>query len=411
MRLHPEDYLFNGWEDMYDGVICNPPYASFWCFKKKDYALEEIQSHMGINLSGLSNTYVLFILKSLYQLGKNGRAAYIIPAEFLNADYGKEVKEYIVKSRMLKNIIKFKDNTGIFKSALTTTCILLFSMENNSEPVELIKLDNPEKLGELTVGAAAPVNGREGKSILNPESHNRTIKKVITADKLIPDEKWRVYFYTKSGTRYKNLAPFSRYARAVRGIATGSNSYFIFNKTKQAKYGIPDRFFMPCISKSYMADIPFFTEEQYAKLLDSGKNILLFNGQKNNEEHVKKYIKTGEDGEINRKYLLTSFHCIYLKGYAADRSDIFFAYLLTNTALEIFESNAREYGKGLKKLEPNDLNNSRIINLEKIDEKSERTVMKIYSSYRISVLSGESDNTLSGDLNDLNDIFLKIVKG
>ncbi|RKX85712.1 MAG: hypothetical protein DRP57_03105 [Spirochaetes bacterium] len=82
--------------------------------------------------------------------------------------------------------------------------------------------------------------------------------------------------------------------------------------------------------------------------------------------------------------------------------------------MEIFESNAREYGKGLKKLEPNDLNNSRIINLEKIDEKSERTVMKIYSSYRISVLSGESDNTLSGDLNDLNDlndIFLKIVKG
>jgi len=333
VHLHPEDYLFNGWEDMYDGVICNPPYASFRRFKKKDYALEEIQSHMGINLSGLSNTYVLFILKSLYQLGKNGRAAYIVPAEFLNADYGKEVKEYIVKSRMLKYIIKFKDNTGIFKNALTTTCILLFSMENNSEPVELIKLDNPEKLGELTVGAAAPVNGRdvngrdvngrEGKSILNPESHNRTIKKVITADKLIPDEKCRVYFYTKSGTRYKNLAPFSRYARAVRGIATGSNSYFLFNKTKQAKYGIPDRFFMPCISKSYMADIPFFTEEQYAKLLDSGKNVLLFNGQKNNEEHVKKYIKTGEDGEINRKYLLTSFHCIYLKGYAADRSDIF----------------------------------------------------------------------------------------
>jgi len=268
----------------------------------------------------------------------------------------------------------------------------------------------------------------------------------VNITELNPGDKWRMYFRTKSIVKYKNLVPFSYYAQAVRGIATGSNSYFLFSREKQEKFGIPDSFFMHCISKSNQAVLPFFTEEEFHTLLHSGGRVLLFNGKDGRERNVKKYIQAGEEKEVNMGYLtsrrnpwyriekrepspiwagtfhrkslrfvrneagvynLTAFHCVYLSIYARKKINVLFAYLLTDTAMEIFSRNAREYGKGLKKLEPNDLNSSRVVNHIKIDEKSERTIEDIYDNYRESVLSGYPKGTLLGDLND---IFLKILK-
>ena len=74
-----------------------------------------------INLSGFTNIYTLFLLKSIYQLNENGRAAYIIPSEFLNSDYGKLVKEYLLKSKALRHIIIFNFKENVFDDALTTS--------------------------------------------------------------------------------------------------------------------------------------------------------------------------------------------------------------------------------------------------------------------------------------------------
>ena len=54
-----------------------------------------------MKLSGFTNIYTLFILKSIWQLRKGGRTAYIVPSEFLNSDYGKDVKKYIKKVVLL----------------------------------------------------------------------------------------------------------------------------------------------------------------------------------------------------------------------------------------------------------------------------------------------------------------------
>ena len=56
--------------------------------------------------------------------------------------------------------------------------------------------------------------------------------------------------------------------------------------------------------------------------------------------------------------------------------DILFAYLLTDVAREIFEDNRREYGNGLQKFEPNDLNKAMMLDLTLLDKKTENEIMK-----------------------------------
>jgi adenine-specific DNA-methyltransferase len=262
---------------------------------------------------------------------------------------------------------------------------------------------------------------------------------------LKPEVKWRIYYQGIATDKYKNLVPFTNYAQVKRGIATGANDYFIFNKTKQKQFKIPDKYLLPCITKSHQAKTEIFTQDHLLNLLETDGNILLLNILDTHNENVVKYLELGLKLGIDQKYLthhrkpwykienrppapfwigvfnrqkikfikneanilnLTAFHCIYPKEIIQDKINIFFAYLLTNIAQEIFNYNHREYGAGLNKFEPNDLNKSQIINFEIIDTNTINQIEILYQNYRLNLLSGIVDQSI---LNHLNEIFLQFL--
>jgi adenine-specific DNA-methyltransferase len=77
---------------------------------------------------------------------------------------------------------------------------------------------------------------------------------------------------------------------------------------------------------------------------------------------------------------LTTFHCVYPQTdlFSDVSTDLLFAYLLTNTARQIFEDNSREYGNGLQKFEPNDLNKGKILDLRRLPSDSKRKIESLY---------------------------------
>ena len=104
ISLNNEDYLTSSWEKKYDGVICNPPYLKFHDYDNSTY-ISLINTRLNVNLNGFTNIYTLFLLKSIHQLKDGGRLAYIIPSEFLNSDYGVEVKRILLQSGVLRHVI------------------------------------------------------------------------------------------------------------------------------------------------------------------------------------------------------------------------------------------------------------------------------------------------------------------
>lgn len=200
---------------------------------------------------------------------------------------------------------------------------------------------------------------------------------------------------------------------------------------------------MPCITASKDITVPIFTHSDFDNLKKNNKNIFLFNGVNQDNACIKDYILDGEKQSIHKRYLtskrkpwyklehrppapilvgvfnrkglkfirneakitnLTTFHCIYLVENLLQNIDIdlLFAYLLTDTAKEIFNDESREYGNGLKKFEPNDLNNAKMLNIFSLDISIKKKILYFYHQYRDEIINNKDENQIL--LNEINTI-------
>jgi adenine-specific DNA-methyltransferase len=78
---------------------------------------------------------------------------------------------------------------------------------------------------------------------------------------------------------------------------------------------------------------------------------------------------------------LTSFHNFYPTKLGKSYMDILFIYLSTSLAKKLFENEKREYGGGLEKFEPNDINKSYIIDFKLLPEKKLEQLRKLQIKY------------------------------
>lgn len=386
--LYNEDYLRASWKDKYDGIICNPPYLKFHDYDNASL-VPLVNEQLGIRLNGFTNLYTLFLLKSISQLRDGGRMAYIVPSEFLNSDYGVEVKRALLRSGVLRHVVVVDFTQCAFDDALTTACILLCHKDGSLSEV---RFSHVSDVGQLQASLAD--------------------YSAWAADQLKPETKWKQYYEGARSAGYRHLVPFSTFAKVSRGIATGANDYFTFRESKKELYGIPERCLMRCVCHSTDVHGLFFTDDDFQRLSHSDKAVYLFNGCADGaDEHVREYISLGEETGADKRYLtasrkpwyaienrkpspiwvsvfnrkglrfvrniagvsnLTTFHCVYDAGVVD--IDVLFGYLVTNVAKEIFMDNSRQYGNGLVKFEPNDLNKGKAVDLRLLTEEEAQLV-------------------------------------
>ena len=390
VTISNENYITTSWSEKYDGIICNPPYLKFHDYDNATL-ISIVNNRLHTHLNGFTNIYTLFLLKSIFQMKEGGRMAYIIPSEFLNSDYGVEVKRVLLQSGLLRHVIIVDFTKCAFDDALTTACILLCENDNNSEDIRFSNIDDIAKLNSSLTQYMSFPSGQ-----LNPEI------------------KWKQYYEDTSSSNYNHLVPFSTFAKVSRGIATGANNYFTFKRSKIDSYNIPDSSFRCCICHAADVQSQIFTENDFENLLSHDKTVFLFDGcTNNNDTNVQSYIRIGESIGVDKKYLtasrspwyalenrkpspiwvsvfnrnglrfvrnkagvynLTTFHCVYNIGEI--NTDILFAYLVTNVAKEIFLDNSRQYGNGLVKFEPNDLNKGNVVDLRILTEEEKVFVLR-----------------------------------
>jgi adenine-specific DNA-methyltransferase len=383
----------------FDGIICNPPYMRFQKFLKRHDVLPKIEKQIGKKLVGYSNIASIFLVKALKELNYNGNLAFIMPFEFFNTGYGKEIKKSLLENHLLKQIIIFLNEKDIFPDATTTVCILLCKNDGKEKTIKITQIQANEEINKIT-------------------DISQFYQRQIKSSDLPYNKKWTPIILSLFSEREPpdGFCSLSLYGKFTRGIATGANDFFSLTKSNIAELNIDDNNLCKCITKSQQVRKAIFTEDDFSTLYNADKPVYCLDVKDHEKPEISHYIKQGENLGYNKRYLtnkrnpwykiehrkpasilfgvftrnrlkvirnlttainFTCFHCFYPNMFGEQLINKLFVYLLSDTGQEIIKINKRSYGNNLDKFEPGDLNESLCPNQKQFILISDREAQEI----------------------------------
>ncbi len=210
-------------DGLFNLVICNPPYVRHHHLQNDDKVRLQTRTAQasGMKLSGLAGLYCHFLGLSHAWMADGGVAGWLIPSEFMDVNYGKAIKHYLLEKVTLLKIHRFDPDDVQFADALVSSAVVWF------------KKELPPKNHKVAFTF--------GGSLLEP----RYCREVSSAE-LAHEAKWSRF--PLCDIRPKRLnAVISDFFDIRRGIATGDNDFFILDIKKIMERDLPLVAFRPIL--------------------------------------------------------------------------------------------------------------------------------------------------------------------
>jgi len=182
-----------------------------------------------MKLSGLAGLYCHFLGLSHIWMADDGIAGWLIPSEFMDVNYGRSIKNYLLNKVTLLHIHRFDPKDSQFADALVSSAVVWF------------RKSIPPKDHVVTFTF--------GGKLLNPK-----LSRTVPIRTLAQEPKWSRF--PMAGIRTSTSNPtISDFFQIKRGIATGNNKYFILQAEDIATRGLPLEMFQPILpSPRYVPD-------------------------------------------------------------------------------------------------------------------------------------------------------------
>ncbi|MFY9261793.1 MAG: N-6 DNA methylase [Gallionella sp.] len=209
-------------------ILANPPYVRHHHMSKEDKErLQDLTFKMsGVEVSGLAGLYVYFLLLATAWLEEGGVAAWLIPSEFMDVNYGAALKSYLADRVTLIRAHRFDPDDVQFGDALVSSVVLVF---RKTPPAA-------DHTVEFTFGGTLA------------EPHARDL---VPRERLGESRKWTVYpshakndRQTISDGKGPTLGDFFR---VQRGIATGCNKFFVLDRAEAMRLELPSKYLRPIL--------------------------------------------------------------------------------------------------------------------------------------------------------------------
>ncbi len=207
-------------------ILANPPYVRHHHLGRLDKErLQALAYRMaGVKVNGLAGLYVYFLLLATSWMEYGGYAAWLIPSEFMDVNYGAALKRYLTDCVTLIRVHRFNPDDIQFGDALVSSVVLVF---RKMPPP-------PGHAVEFTFGG----------TIREPHASD-----AISLDQLHVSRKWTVYpSHAQNDRRTSSVGPtLGDFFRIQRGIATGSNKFFVLDRRDAGRRGFPKRYLRPIL--------------------------------------------------------------------------------------------------------------------------------------------------------------------
>jgi hypothetical protein len=375
LELHTRNFLTDDVGEPPDAVICNPPFTRHQELtrKEKQTIHEGFKRRLGLEISQLASLHVLFLVRALEVSTENARLAFITPAHWLDRNYGRGVKQFLLERAHVETIVQFPARQLVFEHAVTTAAVTL-----------------------IRKGAVRKALSRT--RFVNAASISRgDILHAFTADAeaahigLSASEKWsRV-----TRRRGQKAIALEEVARVRRGAATGCNEFFVLNDDDRRLHVLNMCCLRPCAASTRWFPGEEIDDETLAALPLTAPRWLLRPSRARLGGPLERYLQRGAQLGVRERHLVrqrvkagrpwwqveADFAAPILFTYlnrsrprfvrnragavplnnwlaieplAGIAPDALFA-ALKEVSEGILRANAREYGNGLWKLEPSEL--------------------------------------------------------
>jgi adenine-specific DNA-methyltransferase len=209
-------------------VLTNPPYVRHHHLAREEK--ERLQSLVyqmtGVKVNGLAGLYVYFMLLATAWMEDGGLAAWLMPSEFMDVNYGIALKRYLTDRITLIRAHRFDPEDVQFGDALVSSVVLVF---RKAPPP-------PRHVVQFTFGG----------SIQRPH-----VSDFIPLEQLRESRKWTVYpTHARNDRRISSNGDevtLGDLFRIQRGIATGNNKFFILERREAESRGFPKRYLRPIL--------------------------------------------------------------------------------------------------------------------------------------------------------------------
>jgi adenine-specific DNA-methyltransferase len=204
-------------------VLTNPPYVRHHHLSvdDKERLKAKLAHSLHLDISGLAGLYCYFLLLCHDWMEEEGVAIWLIPSEFMDVNYGSTIRRYLTEHVTLLHIHRFCPTDAQFTDALVSSAVVVF---RKSAPP-------PDHVARFSFAG----------SIEHPRTEDQ-----VPLDLLRRSRKW-TQFPGNAAPESTGELTLGDIFSIKRGLATGSNNYFILTESEVKDWQIPRRFAKPIL--------------------------------------------------------------------------------------------------------------------------------------------------------------------
>jgi len=209
-------------------VIGNPPYVRHHHLPKEQKSLlyQAVKQSTGLEISGLAGLYIYFILLTNSYLSDGGIAAWLVPSEFMDVNYGDILRRFFSRTVTLRRIHRFNPSDMQFDDALVSSTVVIYE-KKHPMPSQSVLISY-------------------GGTLDKPD-----ISEQVSFKTLGETKKWSQFpTQSKSKPIQTSVQPSLRLKdlfKIQRGIVTGANDFFILSRDNAETMGLPAQFLCPIL--------------------------------------------------------------------------------------------------------------------------------------------------------------------
>lgn len=266
-------------------LVSNPPYVRHHHLTKTTKArlVNLVKERLGYKMSALAGLHAYFLLLSHEWLAKDGIAGWLIPGEFMSVNYGREMRRYLTEQVTLLHIHQFSDEERQFSDALVSSAIVWYK-KAPPPPNHKVRFSKRGKLSDPK------------KQIV------KSVEELRSLDKWTWHLGGVVRKITHSTIRLSDLFVIKR------GLATGNNSFFILSEESVRRLDLPTQFLRPILPSSRYLEtnvvtagkdgFPILEKPLYHLVCDLSEEEI-----RRNYPSLWRYLEVGKARGIHERYL------------------------------------------------------------------------------------------------------------